>query len=71
MEGINDSLIEKYLNEFEDFSFQKTRNIKYVGRLTQACKDIGFYADEFNENEIYQAESSTILNIIVMVTKQC
>ena len=58
MEGIKDSLIEKYLNEFNNFIFQKTKNRKYVGRLTQACKDIEFYADEFNEKEIYQAESS-------------
>ncbi|MFO7814486.1 MAG: plasmid pRiA4b ORF-3 family protein [Halanaerobiales bacterium] len=68
MEGIKDSLIEKYLSEFEDFTFQKTKNRKYVGRLTQACKDIEFYADEFNENEIYQAESSK--NISHMLFKE-
>ena len=57
-EGIKDSLIANYLNKFKDFSYQKTKNRKYVGRLTQTCRDIKFYADEFNEQEIYQTESS-------------
>lgn len=68
MEGIKDSLFEKYLNEFNDFTFQKTKNRKYVGRLTQTCKDIDFYADEFNEKEIYQDESSK--NISHMLFKE-
>ena len=68
MEGIKKSLIEKYLNEFKEFNFQKTKNRKYVGRLTQACKDIKFYADEFNEKQIYQSESSK--NISHMLFKE-
>jgi len=68
MEGIKKSLIEKYMNEFKEFNFQKTKNRKYVGRLTQACKDIKFYADEFNEKQIYQSESSK--NISHMLFKE-
>jgi hypothetical protein len=51
-EGIKNSLIDKYLNEFKDFTFQKTRNRKYVGRLSQTCRDIEFHEDEFNKYEL-------------------
>jgi hypothetical protein len=68
IEGIKNSLIDKYLNEFEDFSYEKTKNRKYVGRLTQTCRDIEFHADKFNEQEIYQTESSS--NISRMLFKE-
>ena len=60
LEGIKDSLINKYLSEFEGFTFQKATNRSYIGRLNYSCKMTERYADRFNFNqkEIYQSEIS-------------
>ncbi|MGM0603880.1 MAG: plasmid pRiA4b ORF-3 family protein [Bacillota bacterium] len=58
LEGIKDSLINKYLSEFEDFTFQKATNRSYIGRLNYSCKMAERHADRinFNQKEIYQSE---------------
>jgi hypothetical protein len=58
LEGIKDSLINKYLSEFEDFTFQKANNRSYIGRLNYSCKMTERFAERinFNQKEIYQSE---------------
>ena len=65
LEGIKDSLINEYLSEFEDFTFQKTKNRSYIGRLNYSCKMTERYADRFNFNqkEVYQSEIAKKLAI--------
>jgi hypothetical protein len=60
LEGIKDSLINKYLSEFEDFTFQKANNRSYIGRLNYSFKMTERYEGRFNFNqkEIYQSEIS-------------
>lgn len=58
IEGIKDSLIEKYLKEFKNFSYYKTKNRSFVGRLSNICRELDFYSDEFNEKIIFQDEVS-------------
>jgi len=57
-EGIKESLINKYLNEFKNFTFQKTKDKKYVARMNFASKEAEFHARYFSENSIYQPQAS-------------
>ena len=55
-EGIKESLIEKYLSQFEDFFYQKAENRSYIARMNNSCKIAKRFADRFNENKIYQSQ---------------
>jgi hypothetical protein len=61
-EGIKEHIIEKYLNQFEKFSYQKTKNKVYVARMNFACRQAGFYSQFFNESSIYQSEATIEIN---------
>ena len=61
-EEIKKSLINKYLSEFGDLTFQKTRDKKYVARMNFAAKEAEFYSRYFSENLIYQPQSSTLIS---------
>ena len=54
-EGISDDIIEKYLNEYDEIQFNKTKNRSLVARMNQNCKDAEFYGDDYIENEIVQS----------------
>jgi len=57
-DGIKESLIYKYLNEFKNVTFQKTKNKKYVARMNFAAKEAEFHSRYFSENSIYQPQAS-------------
>jgi hypothetical protein len=61
-EGIKESLIEKYLSQFEDFFYQKAENRSYIARMNNSCKVTKRFADRFNENEIYQSQVAKNIN---------
>ncbi|ADO77299.1 plasmid pRiA4b ORF-3 family protein [Halanaerobium praevalens] len=61
-EGIKASLIEKYLNQFEDFCYQKAKDRSHIARMNNSCKFAKRFADRFNENEIYQSRIAKKVN---------
>jgi len=61
-EGIKKSLINKYLSEFENFTFQKTKDKKYVARMNFASKEAEFHSRYFSENSIYQPQVSALIS---------
>jgi hypothetical protein len=61
-EGIKEHIIEKYLNQFEDLSYHKTKNKVYVARMNFACREAGFYSRFFVESSFYQPEISFNIN---------
>jgi len=61
-EGIKESLIEKYLSQFEDFCYQKAKDGSHIARMNNSCKVAKRFADRFNENEIYQSQVAKNIN---------
>ncbi|CCU78715.1 hypothetical protein HSACCH_00854 [Halanaerobium saccharolyticum subsp. saccharolyticum DSM 6643] len=61
-EGIKASLIEKYLDQFEDFCYQKAKDRSYIARMNNSCKMTKRFADRLNENEIYQSRVAKNIN---------
>ncbi|PUU94565.1 MAG: plasmid pRiA4b ORF-3 family protein [Halanaerobium sp.] len=61
-EGIKESLIEKYLSQFEEFFYKKAENRSYIARMNNSCKFAKRFADRFNENEIYQSQIAKNVN---------
>jgi hypothetical protein len=61
-EGIKASLIKKYLNQFEDFCYQKAKDRSHIARMNNSCKFAKRFADRFNENEIYQSRIAKKVN---------
>ena len=61
-DGIKESLIYKYLNEFKNVTFQKTKNKKYVARMNFAAKEAEFHSRYFSENSIYQPQASVAIS---------
>ncbi len=61
-EGIKDDIIEKYLTEFDEIQFNKTKNRTLVARMNQSCKEAKYFGADYVDNKIVQPYASKRLS---------
>lgn len=53
-DGISEDVIERYLNEYDEVQFNKTKNRSLVAKMNYNCRKANFFDTDYIENEIAQ-----------------
>ncbi|RXI96461.1 plasmid pRiA4b ORF-3 family protein [Anaerobacillus alkaliphilus] len=65
-EGIQEEVIEDYLQQVKQVSFAKTKGRTYVARLNRDCEDIQYLLDDINANKLIQTRLSKFKNSMLV-----
>lgn len=65
-EGIKDEVVEKYVEQMNEFTYSKTKDRKCVARLNKACENVSFFEDYINPDAIIQKRLSKKISDIIV-----